>query len=102
MKSRPQHLLYKHQVLLLCMLAAVKSAVAIFEEQAGEYDWYQQHVGLPAQAAFSGSGNFLYMASPSAAVASLNTNSGALQWRQLLEESETPTDLVHLHNRKVR
>jgi len=58
-------------------------ASAIYEDQVGEFDWVQQHVGAVTQAVAAG--KLTFVGTDAGVVACLNTRTGALGWRQVLE-----------------
>ncbi|XP_037074666.1 ER membrane protein complex subunit 1-like [Pollicipes pollicipes] len=81
-------------VLLSCLILKV---LALYEDQAGKFDWRQQMVGRPAHVLFdaSGAGGYkrLVMATEDNVLAALNHKSGQLIWRRVLERGESG----HIH-----
>lgn len=73
------------------------STAAIFEEQAGEYDWHRQQIGRITIAQFAArSRSRAFVATEAAVVAALDLRDGSVIWRQVLEESEHIQQLVLL------
>uniref|UniRef100_A0A7E4VNT4 ER membrane protein complex subunit 1 n=1 Tax=Panagrellus redivivus TaxID=6233 RepID=A0A7E4VNT4_PANRE len=71
------------------VLAIVGGVSALFEDQVGKFDWRATHIGCPSQTAlgrYATSGkDFLIVASKRNALASINVNSGEIEWRQINE-----------------
>ena len=79
-------------VLLLCTCPlAVR---AIYEDQAGQYDWLKQHVGRVKLAQLvSRPRARLYVASEAGALAAVAPANGRLLWRKVLAEGDTISHL---------
>lgn len=71
-------------LLLLGVLQVAVPATAIYESQAGKFDWHHTWVGHP-QEAVKIDNNHIAVYSEQNVIASLNTQSGAIAWRQVLE-----------------
>lgn len=89
------------QALLLLALAStllLQPAAAIYADQAGQYDWLQQHVGAVSLARFAaggGSGGSLVVASAaSGTLASLAPADGSIRWRRVLSDGDAVTALL--------
>ncbi|GLI60547.1 hypothetical protein VaNZ11_002704 [Volvox africanus] len=84
--------------LILCMLAAlaaVEGATAMFEDQAGTYDWYRQHIGLVSSASFHPSKPRVCVATAQSVVGCLNLRDGSLAWRKALgSTSDSPAAIL--------
>jgi ER membrane protein complex subunit 1 len=59
---------------------------ALLPEQAGKYDWIKHHIGEVSQAKLSEP--YIFVASRSGVVAALDTTSGAIAWRVVLDETD--------------
>ncbi|GFR39708.1 hypothetical protein Agub_g187 [Astrephomene gubernaculifera] len=71
-------------LLALSALALAHEAAAMFEDQAGTYDWYKQHVGFTASASFHPSKPRVCISTAQAVVGCLNLRDGSIAWRKLL------------------
>ena len=69
---------------LAVLLLALVPAWAIFEDQAGSFDWYRSYVG-PITDAQLGSKPRVFIASSQNVVGSLNLRDGSIAWRKLLD-----------------
>ncbi|KAK9816030.1 hypothetical protein WJX74_010737, partial [Apatococcus lobatus] len=70
---------------------------AIFEDQAGQNDWYQQHIGGVSFAEFAfRSRERVFLATEANVVSSLDLRDGSIAWRQVLVESDTVKALALL------
>lgn len=80
----------------LLLLVACGPAAAIFQDQAGQYDWLKQHVGRVSTAVLtSGPQPAIYAASADAGtLAALAPADGHLLWRRVLAEGDAVTRLV--------
>lgn len=72
--------------LLLC--GAGRLAAALFEDQAGTYDWYKAHVGLIRAAAFHPSKPRVCTATQQSVLGCLSLRDGAIAWRKQLEDGQ--------------
>lgn len=86
-----------HPVWGALFLFLIASASAIYEEQAGGFDWLQQHVGEITLAKFAARNQLkLYVASTSNAIAALNLRDGSLAWRRVLDDKDNIIDVALL------
>ena len=76
---------------LLLFLMTLSSVAALYEEQAGKYDWIKQHVGDVKIARFGGEN--IFIASKIGAIAALNNSDGSLTWRVVLDQDQEVTAL---------
>ncbi len=66
------------------------TAYGLYEDQAGQSDWYQQHIGGISHAEFAfKSRERIFLATESNVVASLDLRDGSIAWRQVLAESDS-------------
>lgn len=80
---------------LLLLACAVAPARAIYQDQAGQYEWLQQHVGRVSLAELSAAPRpRLFVASADGAVAALSVKDGSLLWRRVLSDGDAATRLV--------
>ncbi len=70
--------------ILFLVLCALGGAAALYEDQAGTYDWYQQHVGLVSNAVFHPSKPRICVTTEQDVVGCLNLRDGSIAWRKLL------------------
>ena len=72
------------RLLLLVTLALQGSWLvsALYEDQAGTFDWYKQHVGEVAAADFVGSRDRVYVATQQNILAAISKTNGAIVWRR--------------------
>ena len=75
-------------------LAHVAVAGAIFEDQAGAFDWHQEHIGEAAIVKYEGAR--AYVGTTGGVVAALNVRTGATAWRYVLPDGELVDQLVLL------
>jgi outer membrane protein assembly factor BamB len=75
---------------IICMLLLCGSAAAIYQDQAGKYDWLKQHVGVIKHVEVSGAAQpCIYVASTAGVLAALSPEDGSLLWRKVLDEDAT-------------
>lgn len=81
---------------LLLLLLCVRPSAAIYQDQAGQYDWLQQHIGRVSKAALGGGPlPTLFAASATAStLAALSPKDGRLLWRKVLAEGDAVEQLV--------
>jgi outer membrane protein assembly factor BamB len=88
--------------LLLLIAAFAGPAAAIYEDQAGQYDWIKQHVGRVKLAQLTTKPRpRLYVASEAGALAALSPADGSLLWRKVLAPGDGFTHLLTLGDRLV-
>lgn len=73
---------------LLPLLGFVCTAHAMFEDQAGTYDWYKQYVGIPNELAFHKLKPRVYLGTNQNIVSALNLRDGSVAWRRKLEDND--------------
>lgn len=77
-------------IVCLLLLLPWTTVLAIYEDQAGQTDWYQQHIGGVSFAEFAfRSRERVFVATDSNVVASLDLRDGSVAWRQVLAASDT-------------
>jgi hypothetical protein len=75
---------------LLLLAQLPQPVVAIFEDQAGTFDWYKQYVGRPLSAAFLPGKERVFVSTQQQLLASLQAQSGSVVWRR----KHTPQDTL--------
>lgn len=75
-------------LLLLPTLLAPACVVAIYEDQAGTFDWYKQYVGRPTSVTFIPGKERLYLTTEQQLLASLQTRAGSVAWRRKYSASD--------------
>lgn len=68
--------------LLLLLSFILSSASAIYEDQAGTFDWYKQYIGQPNTVQFIPGRERVYVATSQNLLASLQTKAGSVAWRR--------------------
>jgi len=76
--------------LLLVGLCALPLGQALFQDQAGTYDWYKSLVGHVLGGAFQKNKPRVFVATEQGAVSSLNLRDGSIAWRHKLDDGEVP------------
>lgn len=67
----------------LALLSFVPAALALFEDEVGQYDWVLQQIGKPTSLAYSAdASDRIFVASASGVVASVLLKDGTMQWRR--------------------
>ncbi|KAG2493104.1 hypothetical protein HYH03_008767 [Edaphochlamys debaryana] len=96
-------------LLVASVLAIAGGAAALFEDQAGTYDWYKQHIGVATEAAFHPSKPRVCVATQQSVVGCLNLRDGAIAWRKRADTGvaamlmmSSPATMVTAANRTVR
>eukprot|EP00882_Tetradesmus_deserticola_P017815 GHRQ01019108.1.p2 GENE.GHRQ01019108.1~~GHRQ01019108.1.p2 ORF type:complete len:198 (+),score=34.15 GHRQ01019108.1:599-1192(+) len=70
------------------LLLLLGPAWAIFEDQAGTFDWYKQFVGRPRSVAFLPGKERVFVATQQSLLASLHTKTGSVAWRRKYTEQD--------------
>ncbi|KAE9551593.1 hypothetical protein FO519_005200 [Halicephalobus sp. NKZ332] len=81
---------------IFLLFSIIVSVGALFEDQVGKFDWTAKHVGCPNQVQLGRSAagkDFLLVSSKRNALASINVNSGDIDWRQV-QEIDAPIPLT--------
>lgn len=79
---------------LIVLTLLAYSVAAVYEDQAGKYDWSKQHVGTIKLVRSSSKPQAIYVASEGNVIASLSGKDGSVRWRQILDETDTISRLV--------
>ncbi len=79
---------------LLCSLGLLRGTSALFEDQAGTFDWYRQHVGLVSKAAFHPTKPRACVSTQAGILACLNLRDGGIAWRKRESTSSAPDVLL--------
>ncbi|CAE1325238.1 EMC1 [Acanthosepion pharaonis] len=77
--------------LITVLLVFLQGATALFEDQAGKFDWMQRYVGRVDYLYWDQShymGKRLLVGTDKNALAAINVHNGSIAWRQILEEGE--------------
>lgn len=83
--------------LSLMLFVAVCTVHGMYEHQAGVIDWYQSNVGVVHTAVYDDQQRSVYVATDAAVLASINTKTGTLNWKQVLPEGEQ-LNVLKTHN----
>lgn len=67
---------------LLALCSLIAPAAAIYEDQAGTFDWHKQFVGRPQAVLFSPGKERVFLTTGQNLVASLQTKTGSIAWRR--------------------
>jgi len=76
---------------LLCLLLSLVLVRAIYEEQAGEFDWQLENIGF-VEKAFHGKKT--YVSTEDGVIACLNTKTKEIDWRVVLSPDEKVVEMV--------
>lgn len=82
--------------LFLLLSVLLSSASAIYEDQAGTFDWYKQYVGQPNAVAFIPGRERIYVATNQNLLASLQTKAGSVAWRHKYTAQDTLDKILAL------
>ena len=74
--------------LLVLLLGGLSLAAALFEDQAGTFDWYKPHIGLISAAAFHPTKPRVCAATQQSVLGCLNLRDGTIAWRKVLEDGK--------------
>lgn len=84
-------------ITLLLLGSAAWLTQAMYEEQAGKYDWKLEQIGKVSKAQFAFRGRSrVFVATEAAVVAALDLKNGEVAWRQILSPTETVDQLFLL------
>jgi hypothetical protein len=72
----------------LFLLLLLGPAWAIYEDQAGTFDWYKQYVGRPTSVAFLPGKERVFLSTQQNLLASLHTKAGSVAWRRKYTEKD--------------
>lgn len=82
--------------LLACLALAPAGTHALYEDQAGSFDWHQQLVGPVTTASLHPSKPRAFVGTSRSVVGSLNLRDGSIAWRRLLEDGDQLDTLLLL------
>lgn len=88
---------WRQALVPLVLLHLVGYAAAIYEDQVGTFDWYKQYVGRPKTIAFVPGRERVYLSTSQNLVASLQSKSGSIAWRQKYTEQDPLDSFLALH-----
>lgn len=74
------------------------TAIAMFEDQAGAFDWYKQQVGLVERAAFHSVKPRVCVSTQQSVVGCLNLRDGSPVWRKLADTAASAFTSIDYHN----
>lgn len=81
----------------LIMVLSAGPAAAIYEDQAGTFDWYKQFVGRPQSVLFVPGKERVFLSTQQNLLASLHTRGGgAVAWRRHYPQPQDSLDSVLL------
>jgi hypothetical protein len=76
------------QAQALFLLLLLGPAWAIYEDQAGTFDWYKQYVGRPSAVVFLPGKERVFLTTQQHLLASLHTKAGSVAWRRKYTEQD--------------
>lgn len=85
------------QILLALIIYAIVVA-ARFEDQAGAYDWYKQHIGIATSAQFHPSKPRVCVATEQSVVGCLNLRDGSIAWRKSLQTAHAAPSVAYVES----
>ena len=74
------------------LLASARHVAAIYEDQAGTYDWHRPHVGVAAHLHITHK-RHIFIVSQDATLARIAPDDGVLAWRRVQDAPDTPATL---------
>ncbi|GBF96686.1 ER membrane complex subunit 1 [Raphidocelis subcapitata] len=74
--------------LLLLLACGAAPAAALYEDQAGTFDWHRQHIGEVLYAAHGGGRDRFYVATAQGIAAAVSAADGAVAWRRTHPEED--------------
>jgi len=87
----------KRGLLVAAVLAALISCTAaIYEDQAGTFDWYKQFVGRPLSVSHIPGRGRAIVATEQNLLASVDTHSGSVAWRRPYTEQDSLANVLVL------
>jgi len=91
-----QHQQRRAHHLLLCLALWASAAAAMYEDQAGTFDWHRTHIGEVIGAGHAAGRDRFYAATAQGFVAAISAADGAVPWRRThaAEDPLGPTVLV--------
>ena len=69
---------------LFCILVLAPFVAAVYEDQAGSFDWHRAQVG-PVTSAHLGSKPRVFVGTSQNVIGSLNLRDGSIAWRKILD-----------------
>jgi hypothetical protein len=87
-----------HLQTLLALAVFALGAAARFEDQAGAYDWYKQHIGIVSSAQFHPSKPRVCVTTEQSVVGCLNLRDGSIAWRKLLQAAGGTPSVAYLES----
>lgn len=82
-----------HVCSTILLLLCPHHAAAMYEDQAGTYDWHREHLGDVANLYISRK-QHVYAASHDATVALLSMDDGSVTWRRVQDAPGAPASLI--------
>eukprot|EP00339_Tiarina_fusa_P001818 CAMPEP_0117004414 /NCGR_PEP_ID=MMETSP0472-20121206/5398_1 /TAXON_ID=693140 ORGANISM="Tiarina fusus, Strain LIS" /NCGR_SAMPLE_ID=MMETSP0472 /ASSEMBLY_ACC=CAM_ASM_000603 /LENGTH=309 /DNA_ID=CAMNT_0004705367 /DNA_START=37 /DNA_END=963 /DNA_ORIENTATION=+ len=86
--------------LVLCFVLFSSFSFAVYEDEVGVYDWALFNIGRVTGAEFATSSNQIFVITDQGAIASLHTETGELNWRQMLPNGSKADSLTLFNNDK--
>jgi hypothetical protein len=85
-------------VFALVIFLLAFSANAVFEDQAGTFDWYKQHIGTVNRAFYHKTKPRTFVSTEQHVVAALHLRDGAIIWRRALGDEDQLDDVTYVHS----
>jgi hypothetical protein len=76
-------------VAAVLIISLAGPATAIYEDQAGTFDWYKQFVGRPQSVLFSPGKERVFLSTQQNLLASLQTKTGTVSWRRRYTDQDS-------------
>uniref|UniRef100_A0AC34GTR0 ER membrane protein complex subunit 1 n=1 Tax=Panagrolaimus sp. ES5 TaxID=591445 RepID=A0AC34GTR0_9BILA len=94
-------------IYIFLIALAISGVKGLYEDQVGKFDWRARHIGCPnkIQLGQTKSGNdYLIVSSKRNALASINVNSGDIEWRQIneIDAEKYPIFVTHEATEKTQ
>lgn len=84
----------KRGLLVAAVLCLISCTAAIYEDQAGTFDWYKQFVGRPISVTHIPGRGRAIVATEQNLLASVDTHSGSVAWRRPYTEQDSLTNVL--------
>jgi hypothetical protein len=82
----------------LLITCCVGPAAAIYEDQAGTFDWYKQFIGRPQTVFFTPGKERVFLTTQQNLLTSLQTKAGSVAWRRQYTEQDSLDNVLILQS----
>lgn len=96
MGARRAHRAAPPALALALLLLMAARAFAMYEDQAGTFDWHRQHIGEVLHAGHSPGRDRFYVATAQSLVAAVSAGDGSIAWRRAYNEEDPLGQIITL------